>query len=415
MRDFRNRLGQPGRVRIACVSLYFTGVLLFASVCRAQDAGAAKQMERVIGSVTAVDQSAHTVTVKEDKSGTEYKVLLQDTRTLLKVEPTAKDLSNAVRITADDLATGDRVQVGGSKSPDEPNAIVARSVILMSGRELQKVHQAQAAEWQRSTGGVVTSVDAAGKKLNVTARTAEGPKPVTVDVSKAELTRYSPESPKTPAASQINDIQPGDQVRIIGEKSPDGSSIDATKLYSSSFRNILASVTSVAADGKSITVKDLQTKQPVTVSLTDDTAVRRLPPMLANMLARRFNPDFKPPQGANVAGGASNGAGREAAGPEARSGVGAPGPNGPARGPRGNGDLSQMLERLPKISATELKPGDAVVVSGSPSASDKTRLLGLTIIAGVEPIFQSAPSRAQSLGDWGASLNSSAEAGMPPQ
>jgi hypothetical protein len=352
--------------------------------------------------------------VKEDKSGTEYKVLLQNTRTLLKVEPTAKDLSNAVRITADDLATGDRVQVGGSKSPDEPNAIVARSVILMSGRELQKVHQAQAAEWQRSTGGMVTSVDAAGKKLNVTARTAEGPKPVTVDVSKAELTRYSPESPKTPAASQISDIQPGDQVRIIGEKSPDGSSIDATKLYSSSFRNILASVTSVAADGKSITVKDLQTKQPVTVSLTDDTAVRRLPPMLANMLARRFNPDFKPPQAANSEGGVSNGAAHQAAGPEARS-AGAPGPNGPGRGPRGNGDLSQMLERLPKISATELKPGDAVVVSGSPSGSDKTHLLGLTVIAGVEPIFQSAPSRAQSLGDWGASLNSSAEAGMPPQ
>lgn len=85
------------------------------------------------------------------------------------------------------------------------------------------------------------------------------------------------------------------------------------------------------------------------------------------------------------------------------------------------GDLSQILERLPKIAAADLKQGDAVVVSGSPQAGDKTHLLATTVIAGVEPIFQSAsPRQAQSLGDWGASLggggmDTGGMPGAPPQ
>ena len=83
-----------------------------------------------------------------------------------------------------------------------------------------------------------------------------------------------------------------------------------------------------------------------------------------------------------------------------------------------SGDLSQVLDRLPKISLADLKPGDAVVVSGSPAAAAKASLLATSVIAGVEPIFQAAPGKqAQSLGDWSASLGGGAamDAGAPPQ
>jgi hypothetical protein len=84
--------------------------------------------------------------------------------------------------------------------------------------------------------------------------------------------------------------------------------------------------------------------------------------------------------------------------------------------PAGNGDLSQALERVPKIAATDLKTGNAVVVSGAPSPSDKAVILASNVIAGVEPIFQSAsPRQMQSLGDWGNSLNTSAEGAMGQQ
>jgi hypothetical protein len=67
-----------------------------------------------------------------------------------------------------------------------------------------------------------------------------------------------------------------------------------------------------------------------------------------------------------------------------------------------SGDISQMLERIPKIAVTELKPGDALVVSGVATGTDNSKLVATTLIAGVEPILQSAPQRQNSMGsDWG--------------
>lgn len=402
--------------------------LLAIAPSRAQEAtGTAKPSEHVIGTVAKVDQAAHTVTVKDDKTGTESLVLLENTRTLLKVPPGAKDLKSASRITADDLQVGDRVDVRGSKPEDNsgsapPNAIAARSVVLMSGRDLAQTHQAEAAAWQHSTAGTVTSVDTSAGTLSITARTPDGPKPATVTTSSStDFTRYSAETPKTPVRSQLADIQPGDQVRIIGEKSDDGS-ITAQKVYSGSFRTIAGTVTSVAPDGKQLTVKDLQTKEPVEVNLTNDSVVRKLPLMMATMLARRFNPDYKAAQANAGSENAGNAGGAPPSGAKAGEGAGpGSGSNNPATGGgnggqgggstrAGTGDLSRILERAPSISVSDLKPGDAVVISGAAAGSDKTRLIASSIIAGVEPIFQSAPPRqGSSLGDWSLGMEAPAQ------
>ncbi|MBV9936955.1 MAG: hypothetical protein JO150_00505 [Acidobacteriaceae bacterium] len=403
----------------------FLAVCLFAAIfpLAGQDTTPAqtKPTEHILGTVSTVDTSAGTVSVKEDKTGTLYSIQLQNTKTLLKVPPGATDLKSATRITANDLAPGDRVDVRGFKAESDPNGIAARSVILMSGRDVQQMRQQEATAWQRSTGGVVNSIDTAGQKLMITARTPEGPKPITVDAGKAQLIRYSPEHPQTPSPSQFADIQVGDQVKIIGEKSSDDASITAQKIYSGSFRTVAGTISSLSADGKSMVIKDLATKQPVTVTLENESAVRRLPPPMAYMLARRFNPDFKGAlPGAEPTSGAPAGVTNAPAPPthewnhpEGGGGPGAaPGGGGPGGGfPRmrgANGDLSQMLDRLPKMAVTDLKSGDAVIVSGSPSPANKTVVLASNVIAGVEPIFQSAsPRQMQSLGDWGNSLNMS--------
>ncbi|HEX4751157.1 MAG TPA: hypothetical protein VH302_16575 [Bryobacteraceae bacterium] len=401
------------------------GLLCSAPAC-AQNADAAKPTP-VIGTITSVDPAAHTVTVKEDKTGTEYVVQVGSTKTLLKVEPTAKDLKNAVRITADDLAVGDRIQVAALKSEADPKTVAARSVILMSARDLQKVHADEAAAWQHSTPGVVNSVDPTTHTVTVNARTPDGLKPITVNASSAQFTRYSPENPKVAAPSQIADVEPGNQIRIIGQLNPDGTTMTASKIYTSSFRTTVGTVSSTSPDGKQITIKDLQTKQPVTISLNDDSSVHKLPQMMAYMLARRFNPDFKMPAGAGPGGpGGGAGSGASGEGQNRRGGQSQGGGNGqpqgaggqgPGGGMRGgaNGDLSQMIDRLPKISAGDLKNGDAVIVSGMPVNGDKTHLLATNVIAGVEPIFQSAsPRQAQALNDWGAAFGGGGgEAGMP--
>jgi hypothetical protein len=379
----------------------------------AQESAAPKQaLEHVLGTVTAVDSSAHTVTIKEDKTGTSHVVELAETKTLLKVEPGAKDLKSAVRITANDLQPGDRVDVRGTKAGDSSNTLAARSVVLMSGRALLEAHQAQAAEWQHSTAGVVTSIDVAGGKLNATVKAPEGAQVVAIETNaQTEFTRYSPENPKTPAPSQLAQIQIGDQVRVIGDKSADGVTITAKKVYSGAFRTISGTVASIGADGKSLTVKNLATKKPMEIALGEEASVRRLPPMMAMMLARRFNPGYKPAEGTANGGTPPAGAQRPSGSPGGGQAPAAGGPDGQAPrtegrgGPRGgHGDISQMLERAPAIALSDLKQGDAVVISGVATTADNTRLLATSVIAGVEPILESAPKRQGAQGpggDWG--------------
>ncbi len=208
--------------------LFIFAALASQGAIQTPSAPAAKPTEHVLGTITSIDAATHSAIVKDDKSGVEQTVLLADTKTLLKVEPGAKDLKSAVRITADQLAIGDRVDVRGFKSAEDPAKIAARSVVLMSGRDLQAAHAAQEAEWQHSTAGVITAVDPAKGTVNIDERSPAGLKPAVVQTTpQTEFTRYSPEKPNAPAPSQMSQLQIGDHVRVIGDASPDGSTITA--------------------------------------------------------------------------------------------------------------------------------------------------------------------------------------------
>ncbi len=322
--------------------------LLSVHTAFAQTSAPAKPDQHVIGTITAVDPTSHHITVKQDKTATAYTVSLENTKTLLKVEPGAKNLTGAARITANDLAPGDRVDVRGFKA-ESPTSIAAASLILMSARDLQKAHEAETQDWRtRGTAGTVTSIDPAAQKLNINVRTPQGPKPVAVDLSAStQFTRFSPQTPKAAVPSQLSDIQPGDQVRVLGNKSPDGSSITAEKIYSGSFRTVAGTITALSPAGNQMTVTDLRTKQPVQIVLTDDSAIRKLPPPVAMMIARHLNPGTRPSEASSVGSSPSPGS-RPVAGYMPRT-----------------GDISEVIERLPKITASDLKPGDADRCLGS--------------------------------------------------
>jgi hypothetical protein len=372
------------------LAIFFSSAL-FVSLCFAQNPAVtpAKPDQHVIGTIVTADPASQTITVKADKAEAQYTISLEKARTLLKVAPGAKDLKAAIRITANDLAAGDRVDVRGFKAGDSPTSIAAASVILMSARELQEARQAEMAEWrQRGIAGTVTSIDPANLKFNMNVRTPDGPQSLVVNATPGtQFTRYSPESPKAPVSSKLSDLQAGDQARVLGNKTPDGSAITAEKVYSGSFRTIPGAITSISPDGREITLTDLQSKQPVQVVLTTGSAIRKLPPQVALMLARRLNPSLRSEAAPAGASNGQAGAGSSAGGkrmPGARS-----------------GDVSQMIERLPKITLSDLKPGDAVVVSGT-RGTDNSQLIATNVIAGVEPIFQSAPLRQGRSpgGDW---------------
>lgn len=67
-----------------------------------------------------------------------------------------------------------------------------------------------------------------------------------------------------------------------------------------------------------------------------------------------------------------------------------------------------MIDRLPKIALSDLKPGDALVISGVAVGGDNSHLVANALIAGVEPVLQAAPQRGKGGGspnavggDWG--------------
>jgi hypothetical protein len=67
----------------------------------------------------------------------------------------------------------------------------------------------------------------------------------------------------------------------------------------------------------------------------------------------------------------------------------------------GNFDLQMILERSPQLALTELKKGDALIVSSTKGA-DGSSMTAISLVAGVEPFLAAAPRRAGQvdLGSW---------------
>jgi hypothetical protein len=388
------------RTAVVAVPLALPLVLLARpALVLAQEASPTSRvpLDQVLGTVSAVNTSNKSFTVKEDKTGTEYSVSAAAARRFLKVEPGEKDLKKAQPIDFSAISAGDRVLARGHKAASGPT-LEAAIVVVMTAGELQQKHQAELADWQkRGSHGVVAAVDATAHTITMTSPTAAGRTLVTVTTTpETQFTRYASGSMKYADAkpSSFAEVKVGDQLRVLGNSGENATQISAEKIVSGTFRTVAATVVSVSSDGKQIDARDLQTKQPLTIALTDDSVVRRLPPPMAAMLARRLNPgaaatgthpngnSASPPHSGNV---------EQPASPDSPASSVSETPSGGGR--RMGGDLSQVLERAPKISASELKSGDAVVISGGAGA-DPAHLTATSIIAGVEPMFASAPSKA---------------------
>ena len=180
---------------------------------------------------------------------------------------------------------------------------------------------------------------------------------------KVNFRRYAPGSWKFQDAqpSAFDQIKAGDRLRVLGDKNQDGSQVKAEEIVTGTFRNLAATIISIDPATNTLKVNNLAVKKgaPVTVKLTPDTSLKRLPPRISMMLARLQN-------GTTAAG--PGGASAEG-GPVGRGGPGgAGGPGGGfggGRGGMGGGpqNLPKMIEQLPQISLADLKSGDALVIS----------------------------------------------------
>ena len=370
---------------LPAMALSTCGALLMAQATVAAPAPAARQL----GTVTAI--AGNSLTLKTD-AGQQVVVSVPDGARILQLAPGSTDLKTAQTIALKDIEVGDRVLVSG-KAGDAAGSFSAARVILMKSSDIAQKHETEQADWQkRGTGGIVSAVDAGTGTLTVTV----GAKKVAVTTSpKTQFRRYAGDSVKFEDAKPgtLAQIQPGDQVRVLGTKSDDGSSIPAEVVVSGSFKNLAGLITNIDAAKGTLTLKDLATKKTVTVMITPNSNVRTLPPQAAAMFAARA-------KGAGAGAGASGGSSPQAsgAGQAEASGGGRPGGAGRTAG----GDLSQLVSRLPNKTIADLKVGDAVMIVASQPDPGSATVTAVTLLSGVEPILAATPSGgpAMTLSPW---------------
>ena len=391
-------------------------VILAATVSCFAQTPPAQPSKGIVGEVTAVDSAGKQLTDKAD-SGTSYAVKLLDGTAYLRMTPGEKDMKKAAPIAFSDIGVGDRVLARGPVS-EEDKTVPAKTIVVMTKADLAKKHEQDHELWQKGVVGVVASINADAKEITITPRGAN-PKPVVVDVTgNPGFLRYAPGSSKFDEAKPgtFADIKAGDNLRARGEKSEDGSRLKAEQVLSGAFLTLAGTVISVDAANGIVRVTDLATKKPIEVKTTGETMARRIPEMMATMMARRMNGTAAAPGGlAGPGAGPGGQAGMGPGGPppgmrpgtEGRP-AGTGGPGGPGGGR--NFDLQQALERMPPMPLTELKPGEPLIISSTKGANG-TSVTAITLVAGVEPFLASAPRTAGqvNLGSW------SFDGGIPTQ
>lgn len=348
-------------------------------------------LAKAVGTVKSI--SGNSVVLTTD-SGAEITVALTDSTRMLRATPGQTDLKSATPIQASDLRVGDRVLALGPSS--EGNSFTASTLVVMKQTDIAQLHQQEREEWRKGTDGIVKEVNRAAGTITISNILASSGKPIVIHFSPAtSVLRYSPDSINFDDAKSgtLDQIKPGDQLRARGTKNDDGSELTAQAMISGTFRNIAGTVVSTDAANSSITVMDLATKHAVTLKISTDSQLHKLPPYVAQRIAATLKGD---------ASGA-NGRPDAAAGESSRNGAGGSSNRGDGQNGQGNWrrqggsgvppDFEQMLSRAPSIAMSDLQKGDAVILlatEGSPSSAPAA----MKLFFGVEPILTAAPSGA---------------------
>ncbi len=365
-----------------------------------QSTDALPAIAKRIGTIKAVNGSTLTLT---PTGGPEVSVTVQPTARILRLAPGDKDLKNATSLRVQDLHVGDTVRVRGSGSADG-NSISALEVIVITQAAVAAVSDQMRQDWQkRGVGGLVESVDAAAGTVTVSIPSLAGKKTLVVHSTKDTVVhRYAPDSAKPEDAkpSSVAEIRLGDQLRARGNKNGDGTEINAEEIYAGVFPQFAATVKSVDPSTGMLSVLDLANKKTVQVKVGADSQLHKIPAEMAQMFAMRLKsmlPAGTPgPAGGSTAGAKPGGNGQapSPAGSTWSAGGGSGG------GMRSNGppDLQRMLSRMPSATLADLnlQKGDAVIILATEGTATSPHT-AITLLSGVEPILQAAPSASSAM------------------
>jgi hypothetical protein len=360
-----------------------------------------------VGVIKAI--SGNTIILTTD-TGSDLTVQLQDATKFMRIAPGQKDLKDAAPILLTDLQTGDRILVRG-KLADDGKTILAASVIAIKKADIAEKQSHEREEWQKhGFGGLVSSVDAANGIIAVALPSVGEKKTVAVHISNSTvLRRYASDSVKFDDAkpAPLDQIKPGDQLRARGTRSSDGADFTADEIVSGTFRNIAGTILALDASAGTITIQDLVSKKPITVKVTAESQLRKLPPLMAQRIAARLKgTPTESPSSAPARSVASSSASEEQT-------TKSPGSGGMARQNGGTADLQQMISRMPAAALSELQKGDAVMIVATEGDANGLSSV-ITLLGGVESILEASPKSSPStiLAPWSLSA-SGGEAAAP--
>jgi hypothetical protein len=337
----------------------------------------AQTTSRVVGSITAI--SGRTLTLQPG-TGSPSNVPVSDNARILRMQPGAKKLSDATPIAITDLTVGDRVLAAIKDG-------TATTVVVMKQTDIAQKQQADTEAWRiHGTGGPVKTVDSAAGTVII----RSGARTVTIHTTpQTIIRRYSPDSALFSNArpSSLDQIKPGDQLRVRGDRSAGGSEIQAEEIIAGTFRDIAGIVLATNPAENTVTVSDRLTKKSVVIHVTTESQLHKLPAEMAAQLATRL---------------------------EERRTTGQHPPTTHPAETSGNNhphteDLSQMLERTPAATLSDLHKGDAVIIVATQGTPESAT--ALTLLAGVEPLLRAFPSGDQSVFSASWNLNGGAAGG----
>jgi hypothetical protein len=364
---------------------------------------------RAVGTIKSI--TGNTIMLTTD-AGAETTILIQPATRLLRTAPGQTDLKTASPIQLPDVQVGDRLLAVGTAS-DDGKSVTATSAVVMKKGDVAAKQEHEREDWQkRGVGGVVKAVDVGTGTITISTGAVGANNTLDVHISKPTIIRrYPPDSVKFDDArpGTLDQIKAGDQLRARGTKNEDGKQLAAEEIVSGTFRNVAGTVVATDGSNSTITVTDVATKRPVTMKITADSQMHKLPPMMAQRIAMRLK---------GIEPGALSAAGNGGAQSPARSGgtqppgTGAGGPGGPR--PGGGADFQQMLNRMPTATLSDLQKGDAVMIVAT-EGSAETPSSAIILLSGVEPILAAAPTQASTiLSPWNLSASGNIGTGDTP-
>jgi len=262
----------------------------------------------VIGEVKAIDAAAKQMVVRDDK-GVIFNINLSGKTQYKRMAPGEKTMASATDITLADVGQGDRVWARWRAGSDQ-KTVPTTQVVVMSKADVAKKQEQERAEWRRrGVSGIVTSVNPSTKEITVSSRSLMGAQQAVIIpiTDKVLMRRYPPDTiPKYSEAkpSTFEEVKVQDQLRALGDKSPDGTHLTAEEVVFGTFKIVGGTVTAIDVATNQLKINDLTTKKPITIVLKPDSVLRRWPENMTAMFGGGMGP--------GAAGGpAKAGAGRD--------------------------------------------------------------------------------------------------------